>query len=92
MTPEQSQQRGQPGSDEVEKAMSAEQDTKPAIDVTIRRLGQVWQLCPYEWGIGGYVTVQSSAGLLILCDRWQEVETGRIETQPTPIEALEVLP
>lgn len=39
-----------------------------AIDV-YRDEGQIWAKCPYEWGIDDWITVQSSCGLLVLCQK-----------------------
>ena len=33
----------------------------------IENIGQEWCLCPYEWGVDDYITIQSSQGKLALC-------------------------
>lgn len=51
---------------------------------TVSIIGQVWCACPWSWGIEDYVTVESSAGTLILCEVQQDTDTGKVERCPTP--------
>lgn len=34
----------------------------------VRKLGQEWRKCPYEWGVDDLVIIETSAGRLALCD------------------------
>lgn len=38
-----------------------------AVGDIVENIGQAWCLCPYEWGIDDYITIQSSQGQLALC-------------------------
>jgi hypothetical protein len=51
----------------------------------IREHAMTWRKCPWEWGIDQYVTLRSSAGLLILCSVTEHM------SGPTP-EKIEIKP
>lgn len=38
-----------------------------SVGEIVENIGQAWCLCPYEWGIEDYITIQSSQGQLALC-------------------------
>ena len=38
-----------------------------AVGEIVENIGQAWCLCPSEWGIEDYITIQSSQGRLALC-------------------------
>lgn len=41
-------------------------DSAPKCE-TVENIGQVWCLCPYEWGLEDNIIIDSSQGALILC-------------------------
>ena len=69
--------------------MSQNQTSKstetPALVGIVENTGQAWCLCPYEWGIDDYITIQSSQGQLALCAVARVVDgpnQGRIRYEP----------
>lgn len=63
--------------------------------LTVCNHGQTWRKCPWSWGIENMVTVESSAGLLVLCEIVEHIDGpmhGRIEVRPIDKAALEDCP
>lgn len=63
--------------------------------IVTRTLGQQWRRCPWEWGIDDWVTVQSPAGRLVLCDLVHHMEgsnAGGTEVVPVAVSSLPVCP
>jgi len=46
----------------------------------VETIGQAWCLCPWEWGVDDYVTVDSSVGTLALCNVQRVLVQGMVGT------------
>lgn len=58
---------------------------------TVRTIGQLWRKCPPSWGIDKFVTVESSAGILILCEYLLVGDVNSMRELIRPIKAADVL-